>query len=196
MSLKEKILKESKIISFEKQSGNLILLIGGSGSGKSYVRSNLININAKVLDSDKYLENLAKEKGVDLKNPELVAQLYNHSKPLFKKYIGNFIKNVSNKENIILDSTGKDYEKNKNIINLFKQKGYAITVVYVDIDLETALERNRNRERVVPDETVKKIHYNIRSNIKKFLLITDHMWIVKNETGVDFRKGNNVLKLK
>ena len=79
---------------------------------------------------------------------------------------------------------------------MFKAKGYIITVIYVDIDIKTALERNRNRERVVPDEIVKSIHYNIRENIKKFIPISDHMWVVRNESGVDFRDGNYVLKLK
>ena len=196
MSLKNKILSESKVISFEKPKGNLIILIGGSGSGKSYVRSNLININAKVLDSDKYLTQIANQKNVDLKNPKAVSDLYAETKPRFQKYINNFAKYASTKDNIIIDSTGKDYEKNKKLILLFKEKGYDITIIYVDVDLKTALERNRNRERVIPDEIVKAIHFNIRANIKMFLNICDHMWIVKNETGVNFREGNNVLKLK
>lgn len=196
MGLKEKILLESKVISFEKPIGNLVILIGGSGSGKSHVRKSIININAKVIDADKYLVQMAKIKNVNLRDSKAVAELYKETKPLYQKYINNFIKNVSNKENVIIDSTGKDYNKNKNLIDLFKAKGYIITVIYVDIDIKTALERNRNRERVVPDEIVKSIHYNIRENIKKFIPISDHMWVVRNESGVDFRDGNYVLKLK
>lgn len=72
-SMKKEIIEEDKVISFDNpQFGQCVILVGGPRSGKTTVRANLINLNAKVLDADgiKELVDLGIWKDRDKKEPE------------------------------------------------------------------------------------------------------------------------------
>lgn len=43
-----------------------------------------------------------------------------------------------------------------------KNPGIELRVTYIDIDIEVALERNKKRTRVLPDDVVREVHENSR----------------------------------
>ena len=67
-----------------------------------------------------------------------------------------------------MDGTARDYNKISGQQRLFKFLGYQTIMVFVNTSLDVALERNRRRERTVPEYITRKSHAIVQSNIGKF----------------------------
>ena len=68
---------------------------------------------------------------------------------------------------LVIDSTARDV---KNIVKqrkLLQDLGYETAMVFVNTSLETALDRNRQRERSIPDNIVQSNHATVRKNMGK-----------------------------
>ena len=166
--------------------GNVVIMAGGAGSGKGFVKDKLVGIEGKVFDVDE-LKSLASktpaiqkrvkdELGVDLadlasdlKNPENVSKLH--------EIIGDYLKvsdrqtkllyqsilvgNPELKPNLIFDVTLKDLRKLQNITRQVSGMGYKkenIHIVWVINDIEIAKKQNAERERMVPVEILVNTH--------------------------------------
>jgi hypothetical protein len=81
---------------------------------------------------------------------------------------------------LLIDSTGRMYDTIKRIKNELEDKGYATTMVLVNTDLETALRRNKERERTLPDELVHKNYAVIEQNLGRFSRLFDNIHIIDN----------------
>jgi tRNA uridine 5-carbamoylmethylation protein Kti12 len=82
----------------------------------------------------------------------------------------------------VIDGTGKNYDKIRGHRQLYTDLGYDTYMVFVNTSLEVALERNRSRERVLPDAIVEKMWKAVQDNLGKFqkLFGSDKMLIVDN----------------
>jgi hypothetical protein len=69
---------------------------------------------------------------------------------------------------LIIDGTGKDYDKIAAQSIKLKQLGYDTHMVFVNTSLDTALERNAKRERSVPESLAIKSWKEVQGNIGKF----------------------------
>jgi predicted kinase len=69
---------------------------------------------------------------------------------------------------LVIDGTGRDYDKIKIQNDMLKQLGYDTYMVFVNTSLEVALERNAKRERSVPEYITRKSWTQVQSNIGKF----------------------------
>ena len=168
------------------QFGNIVIMAGGAGSGKGFVKDSLVGIEGKVFDVDE-LKRLAaavpaiqkkiqSELGLDLKNiasdlkkPENVSKLHEiigdylnlDDKKLFTFYTSVLTANSERKPNIIFDVTLKDLRKLENITRQVKSLGYSnenIHIVWVVNDIEVAKTQNLARERTVPTEILVNTH--------------------------------------
>ena len=91
---------------------------------------------------------------------------------------------------IVVDGTGKDYKKIKNQVDMLRALGYAVHMIFVNTDLETAKNRNNNRPRSLPDDMVDKMWSDVQKNIGKFqALFRDRMTIVDNSEGSNIEKA-------
>ena len=111
--------------------------------------------------ADKYPE----IRDLDLGNPEDVNKLHQFikDKGIHKKYISNLVggKDSERLPNILFDVTLKDISKVHNYLPQLKESGYKpenIHITWVLTDYEIAVERNRERDRIVPDDIVLKSH--------------------------------------
>ena len=87
---------------------------------------------------------------------------------------------------IVIDGTGKDYAKIKKQVDMLRNIGYAVHMIFVNTDLETALDRNQSRPRSLPDAEVEKMWKNVQKNIGKFQgLFRNRLIIVDNSKGAD-----------
>ena len=179
-----------KLITFGGQAypkyGNVVIMAGGAGSGKGFVKDKLVGIEGKVFDVDE-LKRLASktpaivkrvkdELGVDLeslasdlKNPDNVAKLHEiigdylgvsdkQTKALYKSILAG---KPETKPNLIFDVTLKDLRKLQNITRQVSSMGYAkenIHIVWVVNDIEVAKKQNATRERMVPVEILVNTH--------------------------------------
>ena len=69
---------------------------------------------------------------------------------------------------MIVDGTGRDYDKIKTQVAELRQLGYDCYMIFVNTSLDVALERNARRERSVPEYITRKSWTQVQSNIGRF----------------------------
>ena len=69
---------------------------------------------------------------------------------------------------LIIDGTGKDYEKLTRQAASLQELGYDTHMLFVNTSLDVALERNKKRARTVPEPLVVKSWNEVQNNIGKF----------------------------
>lgn len=149
-----------------------IFLAGGPGSGKSYVAGKTVRGEGlKVVNSDDAFERLLKKAGLDLQMPDKEAELRDpvrdKAKRITAKRQGNYI---DGRLGLIIDGTGRDYDRISKQSNELKGLGYDTYMIFVNTSLDVALERNAKRPRKVPEPIVTKSWKQVQNNIGKFSL--------------------------
>jgi len=145
-------------------------IAGGPGSGKSFVvRKTTGGLGMKVVNSDDIFEKLLDKEGLSKKMPESEKQprdiVRQRAKRLTAKKKENFIEG---RLGLIIDGTGKDYDKIARQATKLKQLGYDTHMIFVNTSLDVALERNQKRDRTVPESVAIKSWNNVQRNIGKF----------------------------
>ena len=84
---------------------------------------------------------------------------------------------------MVIDGTGKDPEKIQKQSEHLRNLGYDTHMVFVNTSLDVAKERNKARERSLPDDEVEKMHRTVQGNIGHFQrhFGREHMHIVDND---------------
>jgi len=145
-------------------------LAGGPGSGKSYVvRKTTGGTGLRVVNSDDAFESMLKKAGLSLKMPpeeeEPRDAVRDRAKRVTAKRQDNYI---DGRIGLIIDGTGRDYDKISKQATELKQLGYDVHMIFVNTSLDVALERNARRDRSVPEPIVVKSWKDVQSNIGKF----------------------------
>lgn len=181
-----KLLTEGLGVGSFPNNGYCLILAGGPGSGKSYLLNNKIPINGKIFDIDILKEKLKRLH--KLHN----TKLDNKNIPLIlRKQEELFLKNQINvKNNIIFDICGRPEQRGKwslieEIISMVKPLGYKIGLIWVISNRSVALDRNINRERVLPDKYFHSRNNQVKNFLPKFLSSEkanniDDAWVVFN----------------
>jgi len=160
-----------------------IFLAGGPGSGKSYVAGKTIRGQGlKMVNSDDAFERLLKKAGLSLKMPEIEKGPRNkqrdRAKALTKARTTNYIEG---RLGLVIDGTGKDYNKITKQASELQQLGYDTYMIFVNTSLDVALERNASRQRSIPENLVASSWKSVQANIGKFsLFFKQGMLIVDN----------------
>ena len=147
-----------------------VFMAGGPGSGKSYVASKLglKALGLRPVNSDDFFEQGLKKAGLSLKMPEDEEESREavrvHAKALTAKRQDLYVKG---RLGLFIDSTARDVKKIMTQNKLLKQLGYETSMVFVNTTLETALERNANRTRSIPEKIVKSNHAEVRKSLGK-----------------------------
>ena len=82
---------------------------------------------------------------------------------------------------MIIDGTGHRYEKIAKLKKHAESLGYDCYMVFVNTSLKVAQERNKNRERVLPDDLLSKSWQDVQNNLGIFQnLFGGHFRIVDN----------------
>lgn len=165
-----------------------IFLAGGPGSGKSYVAGKTIRGQGlKVVNSDDAFEVLLKKAGLSLKMPESEAEPRDAVRDRAKRITATRKQNyLDGRLGLILDGTGREYDKIVNQASELQQLGYDTYMVFVNTSLDVALQRNAMRARSVPESIVTKSWKDVQSNIGKFsLFFKDGMVIVDNNDATE-----------
>ena len=145
-------------------------LAGGPGSGKSYVvKRTTGGLGMKIVNSDVQFEKKLKDAGLstDLRelDPTTRDAIRARAKEITKKQQANYIEG---RLGLIIDGTGKDYDKIAKQATQLKQLGYDVHMIFVNTSLDTALERNATRDRKLPDSIVTKSWNDVQKNLGKF----------------------------
>ncbi len=170
-----------------------VFLAGGPGSGKSFTvgKTALTALGFKVVNSDDKFEVMLKKADLE-PSPENIfspkgQKIRGRAKELTAKQQDLYI---NGRLGLVIDGTGKDYAKIKKQADLMKTIGYDVAMIFVNTDLDTALERNRMRARSLPDDTVTKMWKDVQNNLGKFQqLFSKNFVIVDNSSGANVAKA-------
>lgn len=179
-----------KLITFARQAypkfGNIVILAGGAGSGKGFIKDKLVGLEGYTFDVDALKTLAAKtpaiikkvkdELGVDLadlgsnlkiaanvgKLHEIIGEYLNlDDKKTQALYASILTAAPDRKPNIIFDVTLKDLQKLEKITRQVKGLGYdpkLVHIVWIVNDIEVAQKQNAARDRVVPAEILVNTH--------------------------------------
>tara|TARA_Y100000310_G_scaffold345352_1_gene464060 strand:- start:17992 stop:20595 length:2604 start_codon:yes stop_codon:yes gene_type:complete len=167
-----------------------IFLAGGPGSGKSFVvkKSALGALGLVTIASDAFFEHILRKAGME-PNPETISsdkgqEMRGGAKASTKKKQQLAIRG---RLGIVLDGTGKDYNKISKQADRLKELGYEVAMIFVNTDLDTSLMRNKMRARTLDEKEVEKMWKDVQKNLGKFQSYFKNMFhIVDNSDGVDF----------
>ena len=145
-------------------------LAGGPGSGKSYVvKRTTGGLGMKILNSDDHFERLLKQAGLDSKMPPEETQprdvARDRAKEITKRQRDNY---VDGRLGLIIDGTGKNYDKIAYQARELEGLGYDTHMIFVNTSLDVALQRNKERDRSVPEPIAVKSWNAVQRNIGKF----------------------------
>ena len=69
---------------------------------------------------------------------------------------------------MLVDGTGRDYEKMVREKQHAEDMGYDTYMIFVDTSLPVALERNANRNRVLPEKAVRDLRQQVQDNKARY----------------------------
>ena len=145
----------------------------------------------KTINSDDAFEHLLKKAGLSLKMPPEEEEprdvVRGRAKEITAAKKGNYLEG---RIGLVIDGTGREADK------ILKQKagleelGYDTYMIFVNTSLDTALQRNADRPRSVPESIVIKSWKDVQANIGKFSNMFRAGFIVvdNNDAGEDVFK--------
>ena len=145
-------------------------LAGGPGSGKSYVQRRLFaGTGMKVVNSDNFLTNSLKKAGHSLDLRSIEGGILDAMRGRAKKQTGNQMDlHIANRLGIVVDGTGRDYDRLADDFRQSYRVGYDNFMIFVNTSLDVALIRNEKRARKVAEPVVIKNWKGVQANIGKF----------------------------
>jgi len=147
-----------------------IFLAGGPGSGKSYVASKVTGGHGlRIVNSDDVFEKMLKDAGLKSTPDDIFSdqgqKIRDKAKNTSVKMMQNYIRN---RLGVVIDGTGKDFNKIKGQSERLKEFGYDTIMIFVNTSLDVAQERNKLRERQLDPKEVEKMWKGVQNNIGKF----------------------------
>jgi predicted kinase len=166
-----------------------VFLAGGPGSGKSFVvgKTALQALGFRLINSDDAFEKGLKRAGLTTDPDDIASAQGQAVRAKAKALTGKIMtRALEGRMGIVIDGTGKDYAKIKKQVDMLRTLGYAVHMLFVNTDLDTALERNRMRPRSLADDLVTKMWKDVQKNIGKFQgLFRNRMIVIDNSKGSD-----------
>lgn len=182
-----------------------VFMAGGPGSGKSFTAKELFGVGKsafssvtagglKLVNSDTAFEKGLKDSGIDMKE---LGNIEKNDPELWKlitmgdKSIRGKAKSITDKQRafweagrlgMIIDGTGDEVSKIKKKMEHAESLGYDCSMVFVNTSLEVALERNKNRDRVLSDELVSKIWKDCQNNLGAFQGMFNGNFVIVDNT--------------
>ena len=165
-------------------------LAGGPGSGKSYVvRKTTGGLGMRIVNSDEAFEKKLKDAGhsLDIRAMDNIERdrIRDVAKRITKKRQANYIEG---RLGLIIDGTGKDFEKITRQARNLEALGYDTHMIFVNTSLDTAQEQNAKRKRTLPEKEVTAMWNAVQNHIGKFQRLfgnTNFILVDNNMAGED-----------
>ena len=170
-----------------------VFLAGGPGSGKSFTigKTGLQALGFKLINSDDNFEKAIKKVGATM-DPDFIyspkgQDIRNKAKALTARQQEMYLKG---RLGLVIDGTGKNYEKIKKQARDLEALGYDTAMIFVNTNLETAVKRDSQRPRTLGAKAVEKMWAEVQKNIGKFQsLFNRDFQIVDNSEGANWQKA-------
>ena len=119
-----------------------IFMAGGPGSGKSYVaRRTTGGMGMKMVNSDDIYEKMLNDAGLDTTPEDIYSdqgqEIRGRAKGVTKRMQGNFLEG---RLGLIIDGTGKDYDKIAKQVQGLRALGYETYMIFVNTLLQCGMQ--------------------------------------------------------
>lgn len=177
-------LDEVIMLSNGARYGQIVILAGGGGSGKGFASEKLfqgelfksLDVDAmkqRLIDIDKKKGLYPEIRGLNLRNPGDVFKLHQfvEKRGLKDKQIANMMGSMGNPEtlpNLMFDVTLKNTKYINQVLPELIALGYEPTnihLVWILTNYAVAVERNKNRRRVVPEDVLFVTHAGAKKTV-------------------------------
>ena len=151
---------------------------GGPGSGKSHVAkasgaagtgSKMSPYGLKVIDSDPLFTKMLKDVGMATTAKDIYSDegqaIRDRAKKIVSRQQAGFIEG---RLGLLIDGTGKDYNKIKKSSDALRKIGYDTYMIFVNTSLDVAQQRNEMRSRQLEKSEVTKMWNAVQKNMGKF----------------------------
>jgi predicted kinase len=183
-----------------------VFMAGGPGSGKSYIAKEIFGVGKKTLasvstgglkivNSDSAFEAALAKNGInpkDLGKIDQKSDLWNtiagETNP---NSIRNQAKNITKQQQafyeagrlgMIIDGTGDELSKIKKKKEHAESLGYDCYMVFVNTSLQVAQERNKTRDRTLPESLVSEIWKACQNNLGGFQSLFKGNFVIVDNT--------------
>lgn len=146
-------------------------------------RTSFTDTGLKVVNSDTMFVHMLKKNGIDPKDLDLIKKndpetairigLKGNAPDSIRAKAKRVVSRMQammtkGRLGMLIDGTGHDYAKIVKQKKVAEAMGYDTYMVFVDTTLDVALQRNKRRDRVVPEDVVKKSWADVQKNKAKF----------------------------
>ncbi len=147
---------------------------GGPGSGKSYVTGKaglgkFSPLGIKIINSDAQYEKLLADAKMEMTPANIFSKrgqkIRKRAKELTQAMRSGY---VDGRLGLLIDGTGKDYDKIQTTSNSLRKIGYDTYMIFINTSLEVAQKRNLMRARKLEPKQVTKMWNAVQQNIGKF----------------------------
>ena len=161
------------------------------GSGKTFVtRSAFGGTGLRMINSDNAFEIALKKNNLSLKMPDSEAEARDMLRARAKATTGNIMDlSIAGRLGMIVDGTGRDYDKIKSQVAELRQLGYDCYMIFVNTSLDVALERNSKENEVYQNILQENLGRAVQTNIGRF----QHLFGLGNMVVVDNSKDDKEL---
>ncbi len=146
-----------------------VFMAGTPGAGKSYTIKQVSggDISPRIVNTDKFIEFLAKKKNLSLKHGWLEKFWQSHEDTT-KKLTRNQLRSYLNGAlPIFVDGTSSDINNLIARAGVLESLGYDVGMIFVNTSFDTAIKRIEKRERSVDRSYVEEF-YKLADENKKF----------------------------
>lgn len=137
----------------------LVIMVGVPGSGKSTIASKLAARGYVRISADDIREELYGD-----------AKVQGNPKEVFGIVMDRFIKAVNRGSCVVIDNTNVTRNTRSRYIKAASRLGYEVFLFTMQTDLQTCLQRNRLRKRVVPEEVIRRMWVSFRGEYPNIYL--------------------------
>lgn len=139
----------------QKSKGNLYVMCGVPGSGKSYLAREITKaVHSKLVSRDEIRFSMLKDNDEYFSKENLV----------FSRYMELINKSLKNDCSVIADATHLTPGSRRKLLNNLTIKPASIICFYFDLPLDVCLSRNVGRpgREQVPEETMQSMYKNFK----------------------------------
>jgi len=144
-----------------------IFLTGNPGAGKTYTIDKITDggIMPRIVNTDKF------------------STIYGFSDDT-KQLVRNVLKNYLNGMlPLFIDGTSSDISNVYSRKGILESLGYDTGMIFINTSLETSLQRNRNRDKFVDEDFVKRSYEKIEKNKEYYRKTFGYFYEVNNDIG-------------
>ena len=160
-----------------------IFFAGSPGAGKTYVARKLAGVfgGLKQVNMDIIFKHLMTKKNLSWKMPPEEEPEREKQRQRSKELVAKQQQTYADSGlGLLIDSTGRILGTVRRIKDDLEDKGYETTMIFVNTDLETALRRNKERERTLPDKLIHQNFEVIEQNLGRFQRLFNNIHIINN----------------